>query len=375
MNGSCSMKVLNVILILIILLSSSLISAARYSMDQGDLIGEIHTLSLNQKTSWNQLAIEYGISVKDLKQANLELKHTQWLKKETQVVIPTRYILPPQQYRTGIVINLAEQRLYFFPNHEPSIVYTYPIAIGRDGWHTPIGHTRIVHKKEAPTWRIPESIRVHTLDTKGQMLPEFVPPGPSNPLGTHALYLKFKNILIHGTNNSNSIGNIVSSGCIRMHNADIQELFKKAVIGTSVVILNHGEKMGRHNDQIYLEVHPKGPESDQTLNQYNHYHFDPHSEDFIDISKIKITRETQSGIPTLISFITPEFFKVNQTQSALIEKAAHSAILNLILNLSDILDAPQTACLLEAEILQEKYRPLRCHRSHIPIEFPKCPLE
>ena len=108
--------------------------------------------------------------------------------------------------RFGIVINLGEQRLYYYPR--PGEVLTYPIGVSRDGYETPLGTTHVTRKKENPTWWPTRSAR-----EEDPTLDKVVPPGPDNPLGTHALYLGWPAYLIHGTNEPFGIGRRVSRGC------------------------------------------------------------------------------------------------------------------------------------------------------------------
>jgi L,D-transpeptidase ErfK/SrfK len=104
-----------------------------------------------------------------------------WLPGEgAEIVLPTRFILPPGP-REGIVINLAEYRMYYFPKGQ-NVVHTFPLGIGREGWGSPIAHTTITGKTPNPGWSPPASIRAeHAAD--GDPLPTYVPPGPNNPLG------------------------------------------------------------------------------------------------------------------------------------------------------------------------------------------------
>src|SRR5690606_9951022 len=135
---------------------------------------------------------------------------------------PSAFILPPGP-REGIVLNLAELRLYYYhPGGKK--VSTFPVGIGRSGWLTPVGETVIARKKEGPTWIPPKSIREY-MKKKGVHLPEKVYPGPENPLGDFALYLGWQNYLMHGTNQPNTVGIRSSSGCIRMYPEDIKRLF------------------------------------------------------------------------------------------------------------------------------------------------------
>ena len=117
-----------------------------------------------------------------------------WVPGEnTPIVLPTAHVLPDAE-RQGLVVNLAEHRLYYF-GPDGTVPQTFPLGVGKEGWATPLGSTEIVRKKERPTWFPPESIRAEK-----PHLPKAVPPGPYNPLGSHALYFDWPSYLIHGTN-------------------------------------------------------------------------------------------------------------------------------------------------------------------------------
>ena len=171
----------------------------------------------------------------------------------TAIRLPSRFILP-EAPRSGLVINVAEMRIYYYPK-DRSMVRTWPISIGRVGWETPLGQTSIVRKKAYPTWYPPESIREEAA-RNGNPLPRVVGPGPDNPLGSHALYLGFSQYLIHGTNKPFSIGMRVSHGCVRMYPEHIVELYELVKTGTPVTLVHQGVKAGWEGDKLYLEVHP-----------------------------------------------------------------------------------------------------------------------
>ena len=171
----------------------------------------------------------------------------------TAIRLPSRFILP-EAPRSGLVINVAEMRIYYYPK-DRSMVRTWPISIGRVGWETPLGQTSIVRKKAYPTWYPPESIREEAA-RNGNPLPRVVGPGPDNPLGSHALYLGFPQYLIHGTNKPFSIGMRVSHGCVRMYPEHIVELYELVKTGTPVTLVHQGVKAGWERDKLYLEVHP-----------------------------------------------------------------------------------------------------------------------
>ena len=177
-----------------------------------------------------------------------------WLPGEgTAIRLPSRFVLP-EGPRSGLVVNVAEMRVYYYPKGE-AVVRTWPISIGRVGWETPLGETSIVRKKARPTWYPPESIREEAA-RNGSPLPRVVGPGPENPLGSHALYLGFPEYLIHGTNKPFSIGMRVSHGCVRMYPEHIVELYELVEPGTPVKLVHQGVKAGWAGDKLYLEVHP-----------------------------------------------------------------------------------------------------------------------
>lgn len=191
------------------------------------------------------------------------------LKDGSEVVIPSRFILP--KVRGGIVVNFAELRLYYFPANNPNIVYTFPVSVGREKWRTPTLETHIVRKKEDPTWHVPQSIREASKLKTGKALPATIAPGPNNPLGHYAMYLGKPGYLIHGNNAPNSIGTYASSGCIRLFNKDIEQLFSLTPINTPVHIIHHAHKAGWRANTLYLAVHPSMAleEESNHLNQHS----------------------------------------------------------------------------------------------------------
>jgi L,D-transpeptidase YcfS len=179
-----------------------------------------------------------------------------FLPREGHVLtIPTQLILPDVSH-DGIVINLAELRLYYFPPKE-SVVHVFPVGIGRIGRDTPEMTTSISQKRPNPTWTPPSSIRAE-YKAKGIDLPAVVPAGPDNPLGMFALRLAYGHgeYLIHGTNKDFGIGMRVSAGCIRMDPNDIEWLFDKVRRGEKVKIINQPVKVALEPDRsVFVEAH------------------------------------------------------------------------------------------------------------------------
>jgi L,D-transpeptidase ErfK/SrfK len=180
-----------------------------------------------------------------------------WLPGEgSELVLPTVHLLPEAEPE-GIIINLADMRLYFVPERGAA-PQSYPIGIGREGLTTPLGTTEVVRKKVDPTWRPTPRMREEKPE-----LPEEVGPGQDNPLGNRALYLGWPQYLIHGTNKPWGIGRRVSSGCIRMYPEDVEELFDKVALGTKVTVVDQPVKLGWIGGELFMEAHPTQAQSDQ----------------------------------------------------------------------------------------------------------------
>jgi L,D-transpeptidase ErfK/SrfK len=223
--------------------------------DDNDVVGALTVVAARADETLLDLARRHGLGYEDIVRANPEVDT--WLPGEgTEVLLPTRYVLPPGP-RKGVILNLAEYRMYYFPDPkdgEPAIVMTYPMSIGRMDWETPLGLTRIVSKARSPTWYPPESVRAeHAAD--GDPLPRIVPPGPKNPLGAFAMRLGLPGYLIHSTNRPAGVGMRVTHGCIRMFPEDIRFLFDQVSVNTPVRIINEPVKVGWHGDELVMEVH------------------------------------------------------------------------------------------------------------------------
>lgn len=218
----------------------------------GNIVGSIQYATIQKGESLGDIGRKFDIGVYEMIEANQNLDP--WNPRVgARVLIPTQFILPEASKRNGIVINLAEMRLYYFHDDKRTVT-THPIGIGRKGWLTPLGSARIIEKEKNPIWRAPESIRKAAL-AKGKFIPKVVKAGPNNPLGDFALRLSLPGYLIHGTNRPGGIGVRSSSGCIRMFPEDIKSLFYKVSVGTSVRIIHEPFKIGTKNNQYYLEAH------------------------------------------------------------------------------------------------------------------------
>jgi L,D-transpeptidase ErfK/SrfK len=222
------------------------------------VFGEDQSVQTVYEDTLYDLARQYSLGSEELIRVNPKIDP--WIPgADKTVFIPGRHILPTGPH-TGIVINIAEHRLYYYPKpqrHMPQQVITYPISIGKMDWRTPLGLTHVIAKQKDPWWHPTKSVRdEHAKD--GDILPAAVPPGPDNPLGTRAMRLAAGNgtYLIHGTNNPIAVGLAVTHGCIRMYPEDVEALYPRVPVGTEVRIINEPVKVAWVNGELLVEVHP-----------------------------------------------------------------------------------------------------------------------
>lgn len=245
----------------LVMLWSGAMVAAEFPLPApgNDVVGEEQMVLAKEEDTLIDIGRRHGLGFDEIVLANAAVDT--WLPKEgTPVLLPLRFILPDAP-RTGIVINAAEMRLYYYPKPaagEAAVVRTFPISIGRSDWSTPLTTTRVVRKAVDPVWYPPASLRKERLREGDPPLPPSVGPGPDNPLGKYALYLGVDSYLIHGTNEAkaNGIGMQVTHGCMRLYPEDIEALFRQVPVGTPVRIVNQPHKLGWLNGVLYLELHP-----------------------------------------------------------------------------------------------------------------------
>jgi L,D-transpeptidase ErfK/SrfK len=226
--------------------------------DDAQMFGEMETITTFAEDTLPDLARRYSLGYEEIQRANPGVDV--WLPGEgTPVLLPNQRLLPPGPHE-GIVVNLPEHRLYYYPKvkkGETPYVVTYPVSIGKMDWNTPLGKTRIVEKRKNPPWYPPESVRKEHAE-RGDPLPTVVKAGPDNPLGAFAMRLAITPgaYLIHGTNNPIAVGMAITHGCIRMYPEDIEALFPLVPVNTPVWLINQPVKVARVNGQVWLEVHP-----------------------------------------------------------------------------------------------------------------------
>ena len=241
------------------------LSANKFALTSPDqsVVGQPQFVFARASDTFSDLARAYGLGYDEIVAANPDIDP--WLPGEnTPVLLPTQYVLPDVP-REGVVLNIATKRLFYFPpaeDGEPRQVWTYPIGIGRVGWETPLGATRVVDKARDPQWYVPASVRREHAEM-GDPLPAVVPPGPDNPLGTRVLKLDMPGYLIHGTNQPYGVGMRVSHGCVRLYPENIERLYAMVPVGEPVMIINEPYQLGKRDGLLFFEAHP--PLQDDSL--------------------------------------------------------------------------------------------------------------
>lgn len=218
-----------------------------------DYVGKMEMYRAKFEDTLVHLARKHGLGFVEMRAANPQLDP--WIPGEgARVVLPTQSLLPDAP-REGIVLNLPEMKLYLYqtPGQAPIV---YSISPGREGLNTPVGQTTIQGKKVGPTWTPTARMR-----KEDPTLKVSYPAGPDNPLGTHALYLGWPEMRIHGTNKPYAIGRRASSGCIRMYPEAIKDIFNRVPVGTKVTSVDQPVKVGWIEDKMYVEVSPTQEQS------------------------------------------------------------------------------------------------------------------
>jgi L,D-transpeptidase ErfK/SrfK len=221
-----------------------------------DVVGVTQVTKSSAEDTLSDIARRFNLGFDELVRANPGIDP--WLPgADREIVLPTQFVLPDAP-RDGLVINLPALRVFYFPkvkDGEPQRVITHPIGIGKVGWSTPEGSTKVTGKRKNPIWTPPLSVRKEHREN-GDPLPKQVPPGPDNPLGAYAMTLGWDSYLIHGTNKPYGVGMRSSHGCMRFYPEDIALLFEQIPIGTPVHVVNQPVLLGWHDGAIYVQAMP-----------------------------------------------------------------------------------------------------------------------
>ena len=270
---------------------------------EGNVVGEVSMVVTRAHDTLLDIGRAHGLGYNEMAGANPAVDP--WVPGEaTRVVVPTQFVLPPGP-REGMVINLAQMRLFYFPPSEPgepARVITFAIGIGDDVAPTPVGSTRIVRKAVDPAWRPPDSVRKRRAE-EGETLPAVVPPGPDNPLGNRALYLGLPSYLIHGTNRPWGIGMRVSNGCIRLYPEDIEALYEQVPVGTPVRIVSEPILFGERGGVPVLQAFrpPPGMPAPATYTPLIEELVRRYPRGAIDPAKALLAAKQMLGVPTMIA--------------------------------------------------------------------------
>ncbi len=285
---------------------------------RGDVIGSLSMYKTQPGDTLLDVGRWYGLSAKEVSDAN---NHLDWWAPPSgkEILLPTEHILP-EGPRVGVVLNIPEMRLYYFypspvaihhhrgklkkvsfSRRSASVVYTFPVGLGRFDWKTPVGEWRVVAKTKDPTWVVPDDIYQEHLERDGEA--DHVIPGgePDNPLGHYRLSLSLPEYALHGTDVPWGVGMSVSHGCVRLYPEDIERLYSKVGIGTPGRFVYQPVKFGWRGDALYVEVHDdlyaKYPGLwNYALRETGRLGL----EDQVDMAKLQKAVELRSGVPTYV---------------------------------------------------------------------------
>lgn len=233
------------------------VATHRFELQPGeDVVGELQVTRIEGEDTFSDIARRFNVGYEEMVRANPGVDP--WVPGVgREIVVPTLFVLPDAP-REGLVINLAQLRVYYFPpakEGEPQTVITHPIGIGKVGWSTPVGTTKITGKAKNPTWFPPASVRKEHREA-GDPLPGKVPPGPDNPLGAYLMTLGWPSYLVHGTNKPYGVGMRSSHGCIRFYPEDIEQLYGDIPVGTKVTVVNQPFVFGWRGGSLFVQAFP-----------------------------------------------------------------------------------------------------------------------
>ncbi|HKL51630.1 MAG TPA: L,D-transpeptidase family protein [Wenzhouxiangellaceae bacterium] len=278
-------------------------------VDDRQVVGELITDRLRGEDTLVDMARMHNIGHFEIRAANPQLDP--WLPRPgAEVLIPQLHVLPDVE-REGIVVNLAERRLYYFtetwPDRDGAVVSTHPVGVGLLDRATPVAQARVTAKVDNPAWYPNQNTRDWYRREKNEILPAVVPAGPENPLGQHALILDADGLLIHGTHRPSGVGMRVSQGCIRLYPESIASLIGQVPVGTRVRIIDQPARSGWRGEALYLEVDPAGDEPETRHDEGVWRDLRAHLENRaagraeVDWDKARAAFERADGVPVVVA--------------------------------------------------------------------------
>lgn len=213
------------------------------------LTGDVQQYQVMSGDTLGLVAARFGLEAPVLARDN-GLKTNARLRIGDTLEIDNRHIVPAG-YDDGIVVNLPQRRLFLFRNG--ALRHSYPVAVGSEGWKTPVGDYTVREMEVDPSWEVPTSIQAE-MRQKGKPVLTQVPPGPDNPLGSRWIGI-LPSIGIHGTNAPSSIFKYSTHGCIRMATEDVEHLFEQVAKGDRVVVIYEPVLAAKDGDDVFVEVH------------------------------------------------------------------------------------------------------------------------
>jgi L,D-transpeptidase ErfK/SrfK len=228
--------------------ASSRAATIQHFPDQ--IVGEEFNYTVARGDDLVSISARYGVPEAVLSEQNSIARGAR-LHRGQILRIDDRHAVP-KTLSDGIIINVPQRMLFYFEHGR--LVSYYPVSLGRRDWRTPTGVFTVTKKREHPTWIVPASIQ-EEMEENGDEVETEVPPGPDNPLGDYALDLSIEGYRIHGTNAPTSIYAFRTHGCIRLHPADIEDLYGRVAIGTPGEIIYQPVTLTATGDhRIFLEV-------------------------------------------------------------------------------------------------------------------------
>lgn len=271
-----------------------ILTAPGVSSRGDELVGALGVHVVAPGESLIEIARLYDVGFNEIAAANPRLDPYVPTVGATALV-PTAWILPSAAIPGTVVVNLSEMRLYYIPSPGRTPI-TFPIGVAVEPNATPLGVLRIVEKSVAPTWYPTPAIL-----NEDPTLPAMVPPGPDNPLGSHALRLSRRTLLIHGTNRPFGVGRKVSHGCIRLYPEDIPRLFRAVEIGTPVAIVREPVKVAAREGRIWVEIHDDASVAVDALDAVSRLLAERGVLQDVDARKLVRAAQSKRGIPVHVT--------------------------------------------------------------------------